>query len=721
MPPPTTAGSVRPACVDSSVYNGNNEYGICEGYTGWLAAFDTTQSGSASLKYATYIGGPETEGGTVNQVWGLAADSSNNVYVTGMTISPNYPTSAGAYSSACTNYRSAYGYCNNSAFLSKINPAGSAYVWSTYFTGNNDSQSQGQAIGFDAKGRVYLYGYDSNYTYDLPFLNPLEPRPGNGSSYPFLATFTPDGAKLLFATPLGNQSPSAGNVFPIPNNGIALDADGNIYFAAYGSDSGTWNTTTATPGTYATTALGGSNRTFFGKISPVRDPTATTLTISPSTAVFSHTVTFTATVAGTAVTSPNPTGTVTLTNTSTDSPTTLGTITLGANGSGKFTTSSLPGGSYSFTATYNGDSNYEVSTSSAQTLTISPTNQTITFAALPTLTYGGAPFTVSATASSGLAVSFASTTPSICTVSGTTVTLVGGQNSCTIQASQAGNNDYLAAPVVSRSSYVNRGTQSITFATPPTQTYGAVLPLSATASSGLTVSFASTTTSICTVSGTSATMVSGGTCTIQASQAGNSDYLAAGTVSRSFKVAQAAQTITFPALPALTYGETGVTLSATASSGLTVSFASMTPSICTVSGTTLTIVGAQNNCAIQATQAGNSNYLAAPAVSQMSYVKRATQSITFAMIPTQPYGEALALSATASSGLAGSAMHPPLRRNLHGFRFDGDDDCVGHLHHPGVAGRQQRLPCSRYGLAQLQGNASLADHHLHCSSNPDVR
>ncbi len=306
-------------------------------------------------------------------------------------------------------------------------------------------------------------------------------------------------------------------------------------------------------------------------------------------------------------------------------------------------------------------------------LTSGPASQTITFAALPSLTYGETGVTLSATASSGLPVSFASMTPSICTVSGTTLNLVGALSNCTIQATQAGDSSYAAATPVTQMSYVKRATQSITFATPPTQTYGAVLSLSATASSGLAVSFASTTPSVCTVSGSpgptvsvgypqpvsfatgtgpTVSMVSAGTCTIQASQAGNSDYLAAATVSRSFKVTQASQTITFPALPALTYGETGVTLSATASSGLTVTFASTTPSICTVSGTTLTIVGAQNNCTIQATQAGNSNYLAAPAVSQMSYVKRATQSITFAMIPTQPYGEALALSATASSGLA---------------------------------------------------------------------
>jgi hypothetical protein len=291
-----------------------------------------------------------------------------------------------------------------------------------------------------------------------------------------------------------------------------------------------------------------------------------------------------------------------------------------------------------------------------QTIALSGTamkaSQTITFPALPSLTNGETGVTLSATASSGLPVGFASTTPSICKVSGTTLTLVGALNNCTIQATQAGNSDYLAATPVTQMSYVKRATQSITFAMISSQTYGAVLPLSATASSGLALSFASTTTSICTVSGTSATMVSVGTCTIQATQAGNGDYLAAGTASRSFKVTQAAQTITFAALPALTYGETGVTLSATASSGLTVSFASATPSVCTASGMKVTVITGQNSCTIKATQAGNADYLAAPAVSQMSYVKRATQFITFAAIPTTALSAGtVSLSATASSGL----------------------------------------------------------------------
>ena len=76
--------------------------------------------------------------------------------------------------------------------------------------------------------------------------------------------------------------------------------------------------------------------------------------------------------------------------------------------------------------------------------------------------------------------------------------------------------------------------QTITFANPGSQAVGTPLTLSATASSGLTVSFSSTTTSVCTVSGTTATFIASGTCSITASQAGNATYAAATPVSQSF-------------------------------------------------------------------------------------------------------------------------------------------------------------------------------------------
>ena len=95
-------------------------------------------------------------------------------------------------------------------------------------------------------------------------------------------------------------------------------------------------------------------------------------------------------------------------------------------------------------------------------------SQTITFGALSNLTLGSAPFTLSATASSGLSVSFASTTTSVCTVSGTMATLVA-VGTCTIQATQAGNASYSAATPVSQSFQVAAATYTVT-SNPPSAT-----------------------------------------------------------------------------------------------------------------------------------------------------------------------------------------------------------------------------------------------------------
>ena len=175
--------------------------------------------------------------------------------------------------------------------------------------------------------------------------------------------------------------------------------------------------------------------------------------------------------------------------------------------------------------------------------------------------------------------------------------------------------------------------QTITFGALSNLMLGsAPFTLSATASSSLPVGFSSTTTSVCTVSGNTATLVAAGTCTIQATQAGNATYAAATPVSQSFQVtqpSQMSQTITFGSLSDMALGSAPVTLSATASSGLPVSFASLTTSVCTVSGSTSTLV-AVGTCTIQATQAGNATYAAAAPVSQSFQVEAAT----FIMTPT---------------------------------------------------------------------------------------
>ena len=283
------------------------------------------------------------------------------------------------------------------------------------------------------------------------------------------------------------------------------------------------------------------------------------------------------------------------------------------------------------------------------------TAQTISFASPGNQSLGTAPLALAATSTSGLPVDFASTTPGVCSVSGGTLTL-DGVGTCTVIASQAGNATYGAAPNVSNSFNVTSSAQVITFAAPTTQTFGvAPLALVATASSGLPVSFSSTTPGVCNASGTALALTNAGTCTVTASQAGNASVGAAAPVSRSFTVAPASQSIVFSSPGGQTLGTTPPALSATSTSGLAVSFESSTTGVCTVSGTTLSLVAA-GSCTVVANQAGNANYVAAATVSQTFNVTTAAltaQTITFASPGNQTLGTTPpALAATASSGLA---------------------------------------------------------------------
>jgi hypothetical protein len=90
-------------------------------------------------------------------------------------------------------------------------------------------------------------------------------------------------------------------------------------------------------------------------------------------------------------------------------------------------------------------------------------------------------------------------------------------------------------------------------------------------------------------------------------------------VTQQVVVTPLSQTITFPAIASQIVGA-NVTLSATATSGLTVAFASATGTVCTVSGTSASMLTA-GACVIHATQSGNSTYSAAPLVAQSITVK----------------------------------------------------------------------------------------------------
>ena len=281
------------------------------------------------------------------------------------------------------------------------------------------------------------------------------------------------------------------------------------------------------------------------------------------------------------------------------------------------------------------------------------TNQAITFAAISNKILTQSPVTVSPTASSGLPVTLTTTSPSsICTMSGTTITLVG-TGSCTIVASQAGNAVYNAAPSVTRTFTILKAPQTITFANPGAKTMiQRPLTVSATTTSPLTVTLTSTTVSVCTVSGMTIAFVGTGSCTIVASQAGDSTWAAAASVTRTFTISKASQTITFANPGAKTMIQSPQTVSATTTSPLTVTLTSTTLSVCTVSGMTIAFV-ATGPCTLVASQAGDANWAAAPSVARTFTISKAPQTITFANPGPQSMLVPMVLvSPTASSGLS---------------------------------------------------------------------
>ena len=302
-------------------------------------------------------------------------------------------------------------------------------------------------------------------------------------------------------------------------------------------------------------------------------------------------------------------------------------------------------GTVTVRAAQSGNANWNAASTVDRSFAVNAAGQTITFSQPVTQTYG-TPLTLAATASSGLAVSY-SIVSGPATVAGSVVSFTG-TGSVTVRASQAGNANYTAATAVDRSFAVNAAAQAITFNQPATQTYGTPLTLAATASSGLAVSY-SIVSGPATVAGSVVSFTGTGNVTVRATQVGNANYAAAATVDRTFAVNAAGQTITFPAQSSQTYGGSTLTLNATASSGLAVTY-SVYSGPATVGGSVVTFTGA-GTVVIRAAQAGNANYNAAANVDGSIAVNKAGQTVTFAQPAAQTYGTALTLAATASSGL----------------------------------------------------------------------
>ncbi|MEO7733394.1 MAG: Ig-like domain repeat protein, partial [Kofleriaceae bacterium] len=215
-----------------------------------------------------------------------------------------------------------------------------------------------------------------------------------------------------------------------------------------------------------------------------------------------------------------------------------------------------------------GNTEYSAAAPVTQSFTITLATQTITFPAITSFSWSGGSATLAATASSALTVAY-SVSSGPCSVAGTTLTATSA-GTCVVAANQAGNGSYSAAPQVTASAAVTTAGQAISFGALANKlmTDGAFSVSATGGASGNPVTF-STSSAACSVAGTTVTLVSAGTCAVQADQAGNANYTAAAPVTQSFTIARATQTITFPAITSFSWSGGSATLAATASSALT--------------------------------------------------------------------------------------------------------------------------------------------------------
>lgn len=304
----------------------------------------------------------------------------------------------------------------------------------------------------------------------------------------------------------------------------------------------------------------------------------------------------------------------------------------------------LKAGSCSVTATQEGDSTYAMAQTTA-VIEITRGSQTIAFSMPSSISAGGASTVLSAISSRGLPVTYSSLTPDICEVSGQVLTgKVAG--TCRVMASQAGSTDYAAASSTA-STQITAAKPTVSLVTPQSALFGTGPgTVSASSNSPAPITISSNTPSVCSVSGGSVTYLSGGTCTIVATQVADGAWQS-GSATASFTVAKAAQTVTFSGLSDVVYGSGAVSLVATASSGLPVTFTSSTTNTCTVSGSQVSIKAA-GTCTINAAQAGNTSYNQISATKSFQITK-ATLTVT-ASSPNAQYNSAAPVITPIYSG-----------------------------------------------------------------------
>lgn len=216
-------------------------------------AFDTTHNGAvdafvakldpagSSLLYSTFIGGAADDYGS-----SIAVDVAGNAFVTGSSGSTTFPTTAGAFD---TTHNGGF-----DAFVTKLNAAGSALVYSTFIGGSVSDDVYGLAV--DASGNAYVTGETDSTTY--PTTAGAFDTTYNGVVDAFVTKLNAAGSALVYSTFLGGNADDGGY-------GITADSAGNAFVTGYTSGGTTAFPTTA--GAFDTTH-NGSVDAFVTKLNP---------------------------------------------------------------------------------------------------------------------------------------------------------------------------------------------------------------------------------------------------------------------------------------------------------------------------------------------------------------------------------------------------------------------------------------------------------------------
>lgn len=175
-------------------------------YDGFVTKLDPT---GANLIYSTYIGGDGWD-----EAYGIAVDENGNAFITGRTDSNNFPSTSSAFQSTMDGLID--------AFVSKLNPAGNALIYSTYLGGSN--YDYGYAITIDASGNAYVTG--ETHSNDFDITSGSYQTSHGGYVDVFVTKLNSSGSSLVYSTFIG------GNNFEVGNS-IVVDASGNTYITGY--------------------------------------------------------------------------------------------------------------------------------------------------------------------------------------------------------------------------------------------------------------------------------------------------------------------------------------------------------------------------------------------------------------------------------------------------------------------------------------------------------